>query len=107
MTQSMEKAYKTEYDKLFIGGKWVEPSTSEVIEVYLAGHRRVRRPGAVGRRGRRQRRLRGRAQSVRRGTVAGNVPRERGAVIGAAAKLIEERAELFKHLLTWRPVSPR
>ncbi|HEX5253377.1 MAG TPA: aldehyde dehydrogenase family protein, partial [Mycobacterium sp.] len=24
---------KTEYDKLFIGGKWTEPSTSEVIEV--------------------------------------------------------------------------
>ena len=24
---------KTEYDKLFIGGKWTEPSTSEVLEV--------------------------------------------------------------------------
>ena len=24
---------KTEYDKLFIGGKWTEPSTDEVIEV--------------------------------------------------------------------------
>src|ERR1700729_2686467 len=24
----------TEYDKLFIGGKWTEPSTSEVIEVH-------------------------------------------------------------------------
>ena len=31
MTQT---AYKTEYDKLFIGGKWVAPSTSEVIEVH-------------------------------------------------------------------------
>ena len=30
MTQT---AYKTEYDKLFIGGTWVQPSTSEVIEV--------------------------------------------------------------------------
>jgi hypothetical protein len=30
MTQA---AYKTEYDKLFIGGKWVAPSTSDVIEV--------------------------------------------------------------------------
>ena len=30
MTQT---AYKTEYDKLFIGGKWVEPSTADVIEV--------------------------------------------------------------------------
>src|SRR5271154_6655320 len=25
---------KTEYDKLFIGGKWTQPSTSEVIEVH-------------------------------------------------------------------------
>ncbi len=25
---------KTEYDKLSIGGKWTEPSTSEVIEVH-------------------------------------------------------------------------
>ena len=31
MTQT---AYKTEFDKLFIGGKWVEPSTERVIEVY-------------------------------------------------------------------------
>ena len=31
MTQT---AYKTEYDKLFIGGKWVEPSTADVIEVH-------------------------------------------------------------------------
>ena len=43
MTQSVETAaktpaakaaYVTEYDKLFIGGKWVEPLTSEVIEVF-------------------------------------------------------------------------
>ena len=32
MTQST--TFKTEWDKLFIGGKWVEPSTSEVIEVH-------------------------------------------------------------------------
>ena len=40
MTQSVERrmtqstAIKTEYDKLFIGGKWAEPSTSDVIEVH-------------------------------------------------------------------------
>ena len=32
MTQTV--AFKTEWDQLFIGGKWVEPSTSEVIEVH-------------------------------------------------------------------------
>ena len=31
MTQST--AFRTEWDKLFIGGKWVEPATSDVIEV--------------------------------------------------------------------------
>jgi aldehyde dehydrogenase (NAD+) len=34
VTPSTSEAYKTEYDKLFIGGKWVEPSTAEVIEVF-------------------------------------------------------------------------
>ena len=29
-----EPIFKTEWDKLFIGGKWVEPSTSDVIEVH-------------------------------------------------------------------------
>ena len=35
MTQTVQAAaFKTEYDKLFIGGAWVTPSTSEVIEVH-------------------------------------------------------------------------
>ena len=34
MTQSLESAYKTDYDKLFIGGHWVDPSSSDVIEVF-------------------------------------------------------------------------
>ena len=35
VTGSVETgAYKTEYDKLFIGGEWVEPSTSEIIAVF-------------------------------------------------------------------------
>ena len=33
-TPAAEAAYQTQYDKLFIGGKWVEPSTSDVIEVF-------------------------------------------------------------------------
>src|ERR1700755_1253484 len=32
MTQST--AFKTEWDKLFIGGQWVEPAPSDVIEVH-------------------------------------------------------------------------
>ena len=34
MTTMTQTAYKTEFDTLFIGGRWVEPSTSDVIEVY-------------------------------------------------------------------------
>ena len=30
----MSNEAKTEYDKLFIGGKWTQPSTSQVIEVH-------------------------------------------------------------------------
>ncbi len=33
MTQS-STATRTEFDKLFIGGQWVEPSTTEIIEVF-------------------------------------------------------------------------
>ena len=32
MTQTLSQA--TEYDKLFIGGRWAEPSTDQVIEVH-------------------------------------------------------------------------
>ena len=34
MSQVTTEQTTTEYDKLFIGGKWTEPSTSEVIEVH-------------------------------------------------------------------------
>ena len=34
MTHVTTEQATTEYDKLFIGGKWTEPSTSEVIEVH-------------------------------------------------------------------------
>ena len=29
-----EPAHRTQWEKLFIGGKWVEPSSAEVIEVH-------------------------------------------------------------------------
>jgi betaine-aldehyde dehydrogenase len=35
VTQSSDtEAYKTEYDKLFLGGKWIEPFSCEVIDVF-------------------------------------------------------------------------
>ncbi|MET0899228.1 MAG: aldehyde dehydrogenase [Mycobacterium sp.] len=99
MTQSVDAAYKTDYDKLFIGGHWVEPSTSDVIEVFspatgekvgqvpLAAQADVDAACAAAR------------KAFDEGPWPTTSPADRAAVIGRAVKLIEDRAELFKHLL--------
>ncbi|MGB3484844.1 MAG: aldehyde dehydrogenase [Mycobacterium sp.] len=104
MTQSLDTvsptdAYKTSYDKLFIGGQWVEPSTSEVIEVFspatgqkvgqvpLAAEADVDAACAAAR------------KAFDDGPWPSMAPADRAAVIGRAVKLIEDRADLFKHLL--------
>jgi aldehyde dehydrogenase (NAD+) len=99
MTQSVDTAYKTEYDKLFIGGQWVDPSTSDVIEVHspatgeyvgkvpVAADADVNAACAAAR------------QAFDEGTWPSTPPAERAAVIGRAVKLVEDRADLFKHLL--------
>jgi aldehyde dehydrogenase (NAD+) len=97
MTQST--AFRTEWDKLFIGGKWVEPSTSEVIEVHspatgeLVGKVPAAAPGDVDA-----------ACAAARKAFDGGPwptmsPQERAAVLGAAVKLMEERADELKFLL--------
>ncbi|CAN5478985.1 aldehyde dehydrogenase [soil metagenome] len=99
MTQSLESAYKTSYDKLFIGGHWVEPSTSDVVEVFspatgekvgqvpLAAQADVDAACAAAR------------KAFDEGPWPTMPPADRAAVIGRAVKLIEDRADLFKHLL--------
>ena len=96
MTQT---AYRTEFDKLFIGGKWVEPSTSEVIEVRspatgeyvgkvpLAAAADVNAACAAAR------------KAFDDGPWPRMTPQERQAVIANAVKLIEDRADEFKFLL--------
>ena len=96
MTQT---AYQTEYDKLFIGGKWVEPSTSEMIEVFspatgeyvgkvpMAAAADVDAACAAAR------------KAFDEGPWPTMTPKERQAVISNAVKLIEDRADLFKFLL--------
>ena len=96
MTQT---AYQTEYDKLFIGGKWVEPSTSEMIEVFspatgeyvgkvpMAAAADVDAACAAAR------------KAFDEGPWPTMTPKERQAVISNAGKLIEDRADLFKFLL--------
>src|SRR5258708_38863992 len=97
MTQST--AFKTEWDKLFIGGKWVEPSTSEIIEVHspatgelvgkvpLAAKADVDAACAAAR------------KAFDEGPWPHLSPAERGEILGRAVKILEERAEEFKFLL--------
>ena len=90
---------KTEYDTLFIGGKWTEPSTSEVIEVHCpaTGEYVGKVPMAA-------------AADVDAAVAAARAafdngpwpttpPKERAAVIANALKLMEERKDLFTKLL--------
>jgi betaine-aldehyde dehydrogenase len=97
MTQST--AFRTEWDKLFIGGKWVEPSTTDVIEVHspatgelvgkvpLAAEADVNAACAAAR------------KAFDEGPWPQMSPQERADVLGAAVKIMEERADELKFLL--------
>lgn len=97
MTQST--AFRTEWDKLFIGGKWTEPSTAEVIEVHspatgelvgkvpLAAKADVDAACAAAR------------KAFDEGPWPKMSPTERGEILARAVKILEERAEEFKFLL--------
>jgi aldehyde dehydrogenase (NAD+) len=97
MTQST--AFRTEWDKLFIGGKWVEPSTSEVIEVHspatgeLVGKVPAAAPGDV------DAACAAARKAFDEGPWPTMSPQGRAAVLGAAVKLMEERADELKFLL--------
>ncbi|MDT7791147.1 MAG: aldehyde dehydrogenase, partial [Mycobacterium sp.] len=102
MTQSTATkthSVRTEWDKLFIGGKWIEPSSAEVIEVHspATGEPVGKVPMAV-------------AADVDAACAAARKafdegpwphmsPHERAAVLGAAVKLMEDRADELKFLL--------
>jgi aldehyde dehydrogenase (NAD+) len=99
MTQVTTEQATTEYDKLFIGGRWTEPSTSEVIEVHcpatgeyvgkvpLAAAADVDAAVAAAR------------NAFDNGPWPSTPPKERAAVIAGALKLMEERKDLFIKLL--------
>ncbi|MDX1872185.1 aldehyde dehydrogenase [Mycolicibacterium sp. 120266] len=104
MTQSTTTAgaatlARTVWDKLFIGGQWVEPSTSEIIEVFspatgekvgqvpLAAEADVDAACAAAR------------QAFDEGPWPRLAPQERQAVLAKVVELVNERAEEFKELL--------
>jgi betaine-aldehyde dehydrogenase len=103
---SVKTAYRTEYDKLFIGGVWTPPTTTEVIEVHspATGEYVGKVPMAA-------------AADVDAACAAARTafdegpwprmsPTERAAVIAAAVKLMQDRKALFSHLLTLETGQP-
>jgi aldehyde dehydrogenase (NAD+) len=90
----------TEYDELFIGGRWVEPSTREIIEVHspatgayvgkvpLAAIADVNAAVAAAR------------TAFDDGPWPATPPAQRAAVIGAAVKLMHDRKQTFIQLLS-------
>ena len=98
--------YKTEWDKLFIGGMWTSPSTNEVIEVHspatgeyvgrvpLAAAADVDAAVAAARR------------AFDDGPWPSTPPAQRAAVIEAAVKLLEDRKDYFTYLLTGEVGAP-
>ncbi|MFZ0833096.1 MAG: aldehyde dehydrogenase [Mycobacterium sp.] len=103
----MSEQYKTEWDKLFIGGKWANPSTDQVIEVHspATGEYVGKVPLAT-------------AADVDAAVAAARAafdsgpwpttpPAERAAVIQAAVKLLEDRKDYFTYLLTCETGQPQ
>ena len=99
MIPMAQAAFKTEYDKLFIGGKWVAPSTERVIEVYspATGEYVGKVPWASAAD------VDAACTSARSAFDHGPWPRmtpeERQGVLANAVKLINDRADEFKFLL--------
>src|ERR1700743_2537850 len=92
-------AVTTEYDKLFIGGKWTAPSTHEVIEVHCpaTGEYVGKVPMAA-------------AADVNAAVAAARAafdsgpwpttpPKERAAILANVLKLMEERKDGFVKVL--------
>ncbi|MGE5694441.1 MAG: aldehyde dehydrogenase [Candidatus Sericytochromatia bacterium] len=103
----MTEQYKTEWEKLFIGGKWTTPSTDQVIEVHspatgeyvgkvpLATAADVDAAVAAAR------------AAFDNGPWPATPPAERAAVIQAAVKLLEDRKDYFTYLLTCETGQPQ
>jgi aldehyde dehydrogenase (NAD+) len=95
----MTESRQTEYDKLFIGGRWTTPSTSDIIKVHSPATGeyvgKVPRAAVAD--------VDAAVAAARKAFDAGpwpsTPPAQRATVIAAAAKLMEDRKELFTKLL--------
>ncbi|PQP22952.1 aldehyde dehydrogenase [Rhodococcus opacus] len=90
----------TDYDKLYIGGKWVAPATDQVLEVFSpateerVGSCPVASPADID----------DAVATARRAFDEGpwpqTTPAERGEILAKAAKLIEERGDALNALIS-------
>jgi acyl-CoA reductase-like NAD-dependent aldehyde dehydrogenase len=106
MTSNTFTTSSTDYAKLFIGGVWTEPSTSEVIEVFspATGKKVGQVPLAT------EADVNAACTAARKAFDEGPWPRmtpaERQAVLAKVAAAVEECADEFKQLLTLETGQP-
>ncbi|MFD1814426.1 aldehyde dehydrogenase [Rhodococcus gannanensis] len=96
----------TDYDKLYIGGQWTAPSTSERLEVFSpateerVGSVPVAAPADVDA-------AVAAARAALTGPLASTTPTQRAQILSNAAKLIEERSEELCTLISSEMGAPR
>ncbi|MBU8814555.1 aldehyde dehydrogenase [Mycolicibacterium goodii] len=106
-TATAATAATTNWDKLFIGGQWVEPATSEIILVFspATGEKVGQAPLAT------KADVDAACAAARKAFDEGPWPRmtphERQAVLAKATALIEESADEFKRLLKLETGQPQ
>ena len=105
MTQST--AYRTERDKLFIGGKRVEPATSDVIEVRSPATGELVGKGPLASAADVDAACAAARKAFDEGPWPHKSPQERAAVLAAAVKLMEERGDELKFLLAAETGQPQ
>ncbi|MFC0450054.1 aldehyde dehydrogenase [Rhodococcus jostii] len=90
----------TDYDKLYIGGKWVAPATDQVLEVFSpateerVGSCPVASPADI------DDAVAAARQAFDEGPWPQTTPAERGEILAKAAKLIEERGDTLNALIS-------
>ncbi len=89
----------TEYDTLFIGGKWTAPSTDRVIEVHCPATGTYVGKVPLAAKGDVDAAVAAARTAFDSGPWPSTPPAERAAVIAAAIKLMEERKDQFTALL--------
>jgi aldehyde dehydrogenase (NAD+) len=88
-----------EYDKLFIGGRWTAPSTSDIIEVHCPATGEYVGKVPLAAAADADAAVAAARKAFDFGSWPSTPPAQRAAVIAAAVKLMEDRKELFTKLL--------